>query len=49
MHGWNKCCSDSPADTERAEFLKRTINKETCAATVAMTKCKPMKKKIIRK
>ena len=19
-HGWNKCCSDSPADTERAEF-----------------------------
>jgi len=30
-HGWNKCCSDSPADTERAEFspkYKRTINKE---------------------
>ena len=19
-HGWNKCCSESPADTERAEF-----------------------------
>ena len=30
-HGWNKCCSDSPADTERAEFspkYKRTTNKE---------------------
>ena len=30
-HGWNKCCSESPADTERAEFspkYKKIINKE---------------------
>jgi hypothetical protein len=30
-HGWNKCCSDSPSNTERAEFSpkrKKTIGKE---------------------